>query len=111
MNNKISKRLEQLILLHNDTPAETFIWFAIAKEYEKLHMSELAIEWYQRLVSEAPEYVGTYYHYANRLFFENQPVKSLEMIELGKKVAHGQNDKHAFGELNRLFMELDFEEE
>ena len=55
-------RLEQLSIFLAEDPTDAFTLFALAQEHTKRGDLEVARETYERLVSVAPEYTGTYYH-------------------------------------------------
>lgn len=55
-------RLEQLSIFLAEDPTDAFTLFALAKEHAKRGDLTVARETYERLISVAPEYTGTYYH-------------------------------------------------
>ena len=58
----MSDRLKRLQSFLDASPGDSFILFAIAKEYEKLNQPNEALDHYLTLKSNDPEYVGLYYH-------------------------------------------------
>lgn len=92
-------RLQQLLNLHAQTPSEPFIWFAIAKEYEKLGDDAQALAYYQKLVQEAPTYVGTYYHLGKLYERLQQPAEAFATYAKGMTEARAAGDQHALSEL------------
>lgn len=101
------KRLNQLLSFLENSPKDSFILFAIAKEYENLAKTELAISYYQRLVSESPDYVGTYYHFGKILQKEGKEDEALEIFDQGLAVSKAQGDQHAYNELAGARLEID----
>jgi tetratricopeptide (TPR) repeat protein len=95
--------------LHEELKDDPFIWFAIAKELEKTGAEEKAIIWFEKLVSLAPNEVGTYYHFAQLLSRQKKYKEAFQMILKGKEIGILQKDMHAVSELNRL--QFDIEEE
>ena len=59
-----SQRLKQLQGFLENSPNDSFLLFAIAKEYEGLGQDEQALEHYLLLTQTDPGYIGTYYHLA-----------------------------------------------
>ena len=57
-------RIEQLLAYLKDTPNDSFVLFALAKEYERAEQFEESLVWYQKLKKIDPNYVGLYFHYA-----------------------------------------------
>ena len=58
----MTSRLNQLLEFQNNNPKDSFILFALAKEYEKLEERDEALAHYLKLVEMDVNYVGTYYH-------------------------------------------------
>ena len=86
----MSQRLQYLLQLAESTPVDSFVLFAIAKEYEKSGESTLALEYYEKLRSTDPGYVGLYYH-LGKLFEQNQDHQNAVLtykqgIETARKV-------------------------
>ena len=92
-------RLSYLKSLLDESPQDPFIYFAIAKEYENLGQIPDAIEKYEFLVENHPEYVGTYYHLASLLIVQNETDKALLIYEMGIEKAKEANDAHSASEL------------
>ncbi|GAB5552455.1 MAG: hypothetical protein Sapg2KO_20460 [Saprospiraceae bacterium] len=107
----MSSRLEKLQVLFNESPQDSFLWFAIAKEYEKMGQSNKALEFYQKLVEEAPDDVGTYYH-LGKLYEQQDKLSAAFQIYLkGIKIATKIGDQHAKGELMAAKMNLGDDED
>jgi len=60
----VKKRIEQLLQFHSETPNDPFLIYALANAYEKQKDYEKAVEYYELLIKEHPEYEGTYLHFA-----------------------------------------------
>ncbi|MEO1438673.1 MAG: tetratricopeptide repeat protein [Bacteroidota bacterium] len=102
-----NNRLNQLLSFLEGSPKDPFIRFAIAKEYENLNRQEEAINYYQLLVNESPEYVGTYYHFGKILQKKGDEDAALKIFDQGLKVAKDQGDQHAYNELAGARLEID----
>ena len=92
-------RLQQLLSLLKNSPNDSFINFAIAKEYENLGKDDIALEYYLQLVEKAPKYVGTYYHLGMHYEKLDELEKAFSTYKEGMKIAKSQGDQHAFNEL------------
>lgn len=104
-------RLAQLMKYLGDAPNDPFLIFAIAKEYEGNIEIEKAFEYYQRLVAEHEDYVGTYYH-LGKLYEKVDNIQSaITTYKKGMEVAKKLNDKHALGELATAKMNIDDDDE
>lgn len=94
-----SQRLEYLQTLLAEDPNDSFVKYAIAKEYEKLDDLKTSIEKFEALRKQDPNYVGLYYHLAH-IYTEIDEIKNaLEVYDAGILVAKTQNDLHALSEL------------
>ncbi|MGH1339497.1 MAG: tetratricopeptide repeat protein [Aureispira sp.] len=101
-----SPRLEQLQAFLAKTPKEPFILFAIAKEHEKLQQLPDALEYYEQLRLDSPDYVGTYYHLGKLLEQLGQEKEAFFAYKQGIEVAKAAGDNHSLSELAGAKMEL-----
>lgn len=95
----MSDRLIYLKELLAEDPKDSFVKYAIAKEYEKNDNLKMAIEKFEALRKDDPEYVGLYYHLAHIYTEIDDTEKALEVYDAGIAVAKAQNDLHALSEL------------
>jgi tetratricopeptide (TPR) repeat protein len=100
-----------LLLKHlESSPNDSFILFAIAKEYEGMEDYRTAMQYYTQLRSMHPNYVGTYYHLGKLYEKVNDPDSAMETYTTGMAIAKKENDHHAASELGGARMNLgDFE--
>ena len=105
----INNRLQQLELLLAESPTDSFLLFAIAKEHEKLKAYEKAKSFYQDLIQKDQEYVGAYYHLGK--LYEEEEVFSLalETYNIGIEIAKKINDQHSLQELSTAKINLEME--
>lgn len=96
---KTSERLVYLKQLLSEDPQDSFVKYAIAKEYEKLGDVQISIDRFEALRKDDPDYVGLYYHLAHIYAEIEQTEKALEVYDAGIAVAKAQNDLHALSEL------------
>ncbi len=103
-------RLEQLENMLKNSPHDSFLLFAIAKEQEKLNEEDKALDYYSRLIQSDPNYVGTYYHFAKLYEKQEQSEQALKIYTQGIQIARQLGDQHALAELSsaKLNLELEF---
>ena len=95
-----SQRLDLLLGILKETPTDSFVIFAIAKEYENLGNQNEAIQYYQKLYQLDPNYVGLYFHWGKLHEEINDSGKAIEIYSMGIEVASLQKDGHAERELS-----------
>ena len=96
------ERLKILFQYLEEEPNEPFNIYAIAMEY--LNKDILKAKFYlERLLSEYPDYVPTYYH-AAAVYVELEDFAKAEIIyKMGMLKAHQQQALKAYDELKRAF--------
>lgn len=92
-----------------DDPKDTFVLFALAKEYEKLNVLKMAIETYEKLKQVDPDYVGLYYHLANAYVLVSDKENAAKTYEDGIEVAKKLADFHALSELHNAKTNFELE--
>lgn len=102
-----ANRLEQLKALLKERPHDSFLLFALAKEYEKLGEPETALRYYLHLEEHDPAYVGTYYHLGKLYEQMDEAGLALQTYEKGIEAARRAGDQHAMGELAAARMALE----
>lgn len=102
-------RLEQLVQMYNEDPSDSFIRFALAKEHEKNGDLPKALSLYKDLLTDDPEYTGTYYHLGK--LYENigETENAGTTYEKGIKMAEKMNDQLSLRELKEAYMLLKME--
>ena len=103
-------RMEQLQSFLKESPKDSFITFAIAKEYEKADDLVKAEEYYRMIEQNEPEYAGMYYHLGKVLFNQNRLQEAWDIYTAGMAIAKSQKDQHALSELAGARMEIDEDE-
>ena len=80
-------------------PGDSFITFAIAKEYEKGSNFDEALSHYLSIAENDPNYVGLYYH-LGKLYEERDDIHAaISAYDKGMNVAKTAGDDHAYSEL------------
>ncbi len=100
-------RLKQLLSLLEKSPKDSFITFAIAKEYEYLNELDEALKFYEQLRLQDPSYVGTYYHLGKLFETLGKPEAALGIYNEGVEICKQAKDWHALSELNNAKTNLE----
>jgi len=104
-----NNRIDTLLKFLEDDPQDSFIMFALAKEYEKIGTLKKAHDTYNKLKDMDPDYVGLYYHLAALQIELAMPEKALETYDKGIEVAKKVADFHALSELHTAKMNLEID--
>lgn len=95
----MSDRLKLLQSMLEKSPKDSFLLFAIAKEYEGLGKNDDALDFFLNLKESQPDYVGLYYH-LGKLYEKNDEIeKAFFTYKDGMEVAKKAGDQHALSEL------------
>ena len=105
----MSDRLELLKKMLSEDPNDSFLLFAVAKEYESLAKLDLAIQHYEQLRSHDPDYVGLYYHLGAAYHEKENKDKALEIYKEGIQIAQAIKDQHALSELKGVLLNLEMD--
>lgn len=109
-----SSRLEKLLEFLKNEPEDPFLKYALATEYLRLNETDKSLQYYQDLVINHKEYVGTYYHLGKLYEALNRKEDAIKTYQDGISVARAARDNHALSELQAVYnsaMGLDYEED
>ena len=109
-----STRLAKLLNFLESDPNDPFVLYALATEYNSANDQAQAFHYYLKLVSEHPDYVGTYYHLGKLYEKTGQTDLALETYQKGMLSARTKRDMHAFSELQGAYNSaagLDYEDD
>ncbi len=104
-----SNRLDMLLDMYDDSSHDSFILFAIAKEYEYLGNNVESISQFEKLRTLDPSYTGLYFHLANLYQTEENFDMALKIYDEGITIAKKQADFHALSELLNAKQNLEIE--
>lgn len=104
-------RLAQLQALHKESPEDSFLLFALAKEFEGMGDDEAALQHYLMLSERDPRYVGLYYHLAKLYERRGDAAAAWSTYSKGMETARAARDEHAYRELAGARLELGDEED
>ncbi|SET13814.1 tetratricopeptide repeat protein [Hymenobacter actinosclerus] len=106
-------RLQQLLAFYEDDPSDAFTIYALATEYRETE-PETAMRYYQTLLDQHPDYVGTYYHAGKMLQHLQKPDEAEKVYQKGLRVARKAGQLHAASEIQQALNQLlglDYEDE
>ena len=104
-------RLERLKDFHDASPKDTFVLFALAKEYEKMGDEQAALAHYLKTLEVDENYVGTYYHLGKLYEGMGKPATAFSTYKKGIEVAKLVGDQLALNELSGAKLELGDDED
>src|SRR5471030_2380002 len=99
-------RLEKLLEFIKNEPEDPFLKYALATEYLRINQTDKALEYYEDLLTNHPNYVGTYYHLGKLYEALNRKQDAISTYETGMKVTKEQRNNHAFSELQAVYREV-----
>jgi len=99
-------RIEKILEFLKANPKDNFLRHALALEYIKLGDDLKARILFEEILTESPDYVGSYYHLAKLLEKMEQTDKAIEYYEKGMAAAKAANDNHAYSELQAAYEDL-----
>ena len=99
-------RINQLLQFLQDNPKDSFIQYALALEYIKIGEPDTGRQYFEQLISNDPDYVGTYYHLAKLYVQLNEKSLAESCYENGIAIAKKLNDTHSLAELQNAYTNL-----
>lgn len=99
-------RIEKILEFLKVNPKDNFLRHALALEYIKLGDDFKARILFEEILTESPNYVGSYYHLAKLLEKLEQTDKAIEYYEKGMAAAKAAKDNHSYNELQAAYEDL-----
>ena len=96
-------RLDKLLAFIQNEPEDEFLKYALATEYLRLNNSEKALNYYEDLVNNHPNYTGTYYHLGKLYEALKRKDDAISTYEKGMEITKAKRDMHAFSELQAVY--------
>lgn len=96
-------RIEQITELLKENPTDSFLQHALALEYIKADNDSDAKSIFEKLLSDNPHYVGSYYHLAKLLERMGQDDEAIKVYEKGMDIAKELGEQHAYSELKSAY--------
>lgn len=89
-----------------DSPTDNFLRHALALEYLKIGEDEKAKILFTGILTESPDYIGSYYHLAKLLEKLKDLPAAMEWYEKGMTASKKAGDQHAYNELQAAYDDL-----
>ncbi len=102
-----SSRLEILLKSLEGKPRDAFTRYLVALELSKLNRHEEAIAQFETLVHEQPNYVPTYYQFAQLYENLDRVDDAIRIYKLGLDAARNAGDLHTASEIQAALDVLD----
>ena len=99
-------RIEKIRELLAAGPKDNFLRHALALEYIKEGNDAEARALFESILSDSPDYVGSYYHLAKLLERMNEQQLAAEWYEKGMRAAKEAKDQHSYNELQAAYEDL-----
>ena len=109
-----SNRLQKLLQFIESEPNDPFLKYAIATEYLNNNETGAALKYFEDLVTNHRNYVGTYYHLGKLYESLNRKEEAITTYQTGMQVARSMNDNHSYSELQSVYnsaLGLDYEDD
>lgn len=100
-------RIQQLLQFLQENPRDAFIQYALALEYIKKGDTDTGLFYFEQLVKNDPDYVGTYYHLGKLYKGIGRKQDALNCYQAGMLIAKKINDQHSLAELQNAHMNLE----
>ncbi len=100
------ERIQKLQEFLKASPNDNFLKHALALEYIKLKDDAKAKELFLDILSNSPDYIGSYYHLAKLLERNAETEAAVEWYEKGMAAAKEAKDQHAYNELQAAYEDL-----
>ena len=107
-------RLEQLLKFLEQEPNDPFLQYALATEYLRNNKLETALFYYEGLVNNHQNYVGTYYHLGKLYELLGRTEDAIKIYYAGIQISKNKKDMHALSELQGVYnaiVGLDYEDD
>ena len=107
-------RLQKLLEFYNNEPHDPFLKYALATEYIALNDLSSALIYFEDLILNHKEYVGTYYHLGKLYEKLDRKDDAIKTYEQGMLIARSARDNHAYSELQTVYnsaMGIDYEDD
>jgi tetratricopeptide (TPR) repeat protein len=96
-------RLQKLLDFLENEPNDPFLKYALATEYVNSNQTDKALAFYEDLINNHADYVGTYYHLGKLYETLNRKAEAIKIYQDGMLAARKSNDMHAFSELQAVY--------
>jgi len=99
-------RIEKIMEFLSQQPQDNFLRHALALEYIKIGEDTKARDLFIEILTQSPDYVGSYYHLAKILEKLEQRQEAIVWYEKGMAACKLAKDDHAYRELQGAYEDL-----
>lgn len=99
-------RIQKLLDFLKLSPDDNFLKHALALEYIKLDDTAKAKALFEDILTNSPDYIGSYYHLAKLLEQTGEKESAISWYEKGMVAAKKAGDNHAYNELQSAYEDL-----
>ncbi|HRI19978.1 MAG TPA: hypothetical protein PLA68_03455 [Panacibacter sp.] len=99
-------RIGKILELLKSSPKDNFLRHALALEYVKAGDDGEARDVFEEILTEFPDYVGSYYHLAKLLERIDETDLAVQWYKKGMEAAKQVGDNHAYNELQGAYEDL-----
>lgn len=99
-------RIDRIREFLASNPRDNFLRHALALEYIKAGDMVGAREFFEAILTESPDYVGSYYHLAKLLEQLGERTLAIDWYEKGMAAAKAAKDQHSYNELQAAYEDL-----
>jgi Tfp pilus assembly protein PilF len=101
-------RITKLLEFLDASPEDNFLKHALALEYVKSGDAGKARILFESILTQHPDYIGSYYHLSKLLEYTGETKLAIEWYEKGMTAAKKAGDNHAYNELKSAYEDLTF---
>ena len=99
-------RIERIQEILHASPEDNFLRHALALEYVKAGNDAAAETLFKTILTQSPDYIGSYYHLAKLLERNGSTQEAIRWYEQGMQAAKQANDMHTYNELQSAYEDL-----
>jgi Tfp pilus assembly protein PilF len=99
-------RIEKILEFLSQQPKDNFLRHALALEFIKIGEDIKARDLFIEILTNAPDYIGSYYHLAKVMEKLQQREEAIIWYEKGMAAAKQAKDVHAYRELQSAYEDL-----
>jgi Tfp pilus assembly protein PilF len=99
-------RIEKILDLLKVSPYDNFLRHALALEYIKIGNDIEARNLFEEILTQNPDYTGSYYHLAKLLERNEDTDLAMQWYKKGMEAAKEAGDNHTFNELQSAYEDL-----
>jgi Tfp pilus assembly protein PilF len=99
-------RIDRIQEMLQSNPADQFLRHALALEWIKLGNDAEAKVLFEAILTDDPNYIGSYYHLAKLLERIGDTNAAIQWYEKGMEAAKAAKDQHSYNELQSAYEDL-----